>query len=260
MKNLILKIRFLYLVYIKNYFNKPGEYYYPYGYAPMFLHNFPFSFDWRKFWLPAEAWGNIKDGDNPYIVWLENQRALTGKGIQLITDLNESVTGPGIKSGQLCSWNSFYGKYGRYRAMIKVPPKGAMYWFSFWLTINGNAEEIDIFEMMDEDSRGFTVTLHAMVNGKKQIVFCRHFMFNVDLSHAFHFYEMEWQKGFVSWYLDGIKLCEYTGKHVPQVDMGIIINNAVARGFKPDGVPAEKLNKLFPAAGYVSLIEVLRKL
>jgi len=165
---------------------------------------------------------------------------------------------PKIKSGQICTWNSLYRAFGRYRALIKVPPRGGQYWFSMWLIGKECEEEIDVFEFMGEDSKRFTVTLHAMIEGKKQIVFSKHFNTGVDLSKDFHLYEVDWQSNYIDWYLDGVKLCRYGGKHIPIKPMGLIINNAVSRGFNPDGIPESKLKELFPAKGTVKWLEVLR--
>ena len=109
---------------------------------------------------------------------------------------------------------------------------------------------------MDSDSKGFTVTLHGLVDCKKKIVFKRHFRFNVDLSESFHLYEVDWQPDYVAWYLDGIKLCEYRGKYIPIRPMGLIVNNGIARGFKPDSVLPEKLKEIFPMSGEVKSVEI----
>jgi len=168
------------------------------------------------------------------------------------------VIEPKIKSGQICSWKYLSQTYGRYRAMMKVTPKGAQYWWAMWL-IRGNGEEIDI-EFMDEDSKGFTCTLHGMVYGQKQIVFKKHFRFGVDLSLDPHLYEIDWQSDKVSWYLDGIELCRYTGKYIPTCKLGLIINNAVSRGFDPTGIPESRLKELLPMSGYVKWVEILNKI
>lgn len=167
------------------------------------------------------------------------------------------MTEPKIKSGQICFWRYFSYRYGRYRAMMQVTPKGGQYWWAMWL-IEGNGFEIDI-EFMDQDSKGFTCTLHSMIDGKKQIEFTRHFRFGVDLSEAKHLYEIDWQPDRISWYLDSVELCRYTGKHIPACKLGLIINNAVSRGFKPDGIPESKLRELFPMSGYVGFVEILKK-
>ena len=249
MKNLILKLRFLYLN-LTGYFGKQREVK-KLG-NQIFFDAFRLGINWYT-WHPNEAWGNVKDDNNPYIIWLPEQVQKFQDGIKLITDLYKW---PGIKSGQICLWKTIYMAFGRYRILAKVPPRGAQYWFSGWLIGKECQEEIDIFEMMDEDSKGFTVTLHGLVDGQKKIVFSRHFRVNIDLSEAFHLYEVDWQPDYVTWYLDGIKLCEYTGKYIPICPMGLIVNNAVARGFKPDSVPKEKLAQLFPTAGEVKMVEI----
>ena len=252
MRNALLKLRFLYLDRISGYFNKTHEVKQVDG-RLIFNDSFAFGINWG-WWHPNEHWGNIKDDGNPYIIWKPEQVDRTPSGIALITDLNDH---PGIKSGQICLWKSVYMTFGRYRIVAKVPPMGVQYWFSGWLIGKECAEEIDIFEMMDSDSKGFTVTLHGWVKEEKKIVFSRHFRLTVDLSNGFHLFEVDWQQDHVAWYLDGVKLCEYRGKHIPTCPMGLIVNNAVSRGFKPDSVSPEKLAKLFPMAGEVRMVEIV---
>ena len=252
MRNALLKLRFFYLN-LTGYFAKHHEV--KKLCNRIFYYNFFNYIDWIT-WCPNEHWGNIKDDGNPYIIWLPKQVQASSNGIKLITDLNNTPGEPAIKSGQICLWKTIYRVFGRYRAMIKVPPRGVQYWFAMWLIGKECREEIDIFEMMDEDSKGFTVTLHGWVKGEKKIVFSRHFRFRIDLSEAFNLYEVDWQPDHVAWYFDGIKLCEYKGKYIPTCPMGLIINNAVACGFKPSSVPKEKLAELFPASGEVMEVEI----
>ena len=253
MRNALLKLRFLYLDRISGYFNKTHEVKQVDG-RLIFNDSFAFGINWG-WWNPNEHWGNAKDADNPYIIWLQEQVVWSPNGIKLITDLNTGKE-PGIKSGQICLWKTIYRAFGRYRILAKVPPNGGQYWFAGWLIGKECAEEIDIFEMMDEDSKGFTVTLHGWVKEEKKIVFSRHFRLTVDLSEAFHLYEVDWKPDHVAWYFDGIKLCEYKGKYIPTCPMGLIINNGVVRGFKPDSVTKEKLAELFPAYGEVMEVEI----
>ena len=252
MRNALLKLRFLYIDRISGYFNKTHEVKQVDG-RPIFNDSFAFGINWG-WWHPNEHWGNVKDAENPYIIWLADQVSFKDNVVHLTTDLNDGT--PKIKSGQLCSWKFLYRTYGAYFATIKVPPNGGRYWFSMWLIGKECREEIDVFEMMDSDSKGFTVTLHGWVDGEKKIVFSRHFRLRVDLSESFHRYGVDWQKDHVAWYLDGIKLCEYRGKHIPDCDMGLIINNAVSRGFKPDVIPESLLKEMFPMSGLVSEIDV----
>ena len=252
MRNALLKLRFLYLDRISGYFNKTHEVKQVDG-RQIFNDSFAFGINWG-WWHPNEHWGNVKDAENPYIIWLADQVSFKDNVVHLTTDLNDG--NPKIKSGQICSWKFLYRTYGAYFATIKVPPNGGRYWFSMWLIGKECREEIDVFEMMDSDSKGFTVTLHGWVDGEKKIVFSRHFRLRVDLSESFHRYGVDWQKDHVAWYLDGIKLCEYRGKHIPDCDMGLIINNAVSRGFKPDGIPESLLKEMFPMSGFVSKIDV----
>ena len=255
MKNFFLKIRLLWLVYITGYFKKE----HPIPFDPkVFHHDFEGygEVDW-DFWSPNEAWGNWKDGNNPYIKWVIDNVESGKKGLELTTQvmpINE--LGIDISSGQICSYKGYYEAYGRIKCCMKPPAKGIQYWWSFWMIGNECTWEIDMCEFMSEDSKSFSVTLHKFIDGVKSIEFTKTFYFGVDLSNDFHYYELDWQPSHISWYLDGIELCRYTGKYIPNVPMGIIINNAVMPGFHAKDVSLSKLNELFPASGYIKYVEV----
>jgi len=255
MRNALLKLRLLYLDRIRGYFNEIHAVKKIDG-KQIFFDDFHCEVNWET-WHPNEHWGNVKDADNPYIIWKPEQVVRTKNGIALITDLNDH---PGVKSGQICLWKTIYRAFGRYSIMAKVSPRGVQYWFSGWLIGKECREEIDIFEMMDSDSKGFTVTLHGWVKEEKKIVFSRHFRLTVDLSEAFHLFEVDWQQDHVTWYLDNVKLCEYQGKYIPTCPMGLIVNNAVSRGFYTDSVPKEKLSRMFPMAGEVSFVQIIEEI
>lgn len=257
MKNLFLKLRFIYLDRMLHYFNRPVKVKILNNYREVFFDCFNYFIDWLV-WNPSEHWGNIKDDNNPYIIWLPEQVSMSRDGIFLTTDINRSSL-PKIKSGQICLWKTIYNAFGRYRIMAMVPPGGAQYWFSGWLIGKECREEIDIFEMMDSDSKGFAVTLHGLVKEEKKIVFSKHFRLSIDLSTAFHLYEVDWRPDCVCWYLDNVKLCEYKGKYIPSCRMGLIVNNAVARGFNPDLVSTEELYRLFPMPGEVKFVQILHE-
>ncbi|HPS51726.1 MAG TPA: hypothetical protein PK892_13550, partial [Bacteroidales bacterium] len=70
----------------------------------------------------------------------------------------------------------------------------------------------------------------------------------------------DWQQDHVTWYLDNVKLCEYQGKYIPTCPMGLIVNNAVSRGFYTDSVPKEKLSRMFPMAGEVSFVQIIEEI
>ncbi len=259
-KNTLLRIRFIWLVYVRNYFN---EHYPPFlvpeGYKSIFRDLFNNGVNW-KFWMPNEEWGNKKGDVDPYIIWKKEQVQDTVYGIGITTDLNTTVGEPAIKSGQICSWKNLYQTYGRYRCTMKASPHGIQSWWAFWLIGKECIAEIDICEFMSDDCKRFTVTLHANIDGVKKQVFCRKFYTGIDLSQSFHLYEVDWQKDYMCWYLDGIKLCEYTGKNIPNTPMGIIVNNSVSFEFRPKDHTKEELDNLFPATGFINMVEVLKKI
>ena len=258
MKNIILRLRFWFFDCCLHRFDNPVKAQELDNYREVFFDDFSNGINWYV-WHPSEAWGNIKDDNNQYIIWLAKQVTQSPQGLCLTTDLNSTISEPAVKSGQICLWKSVYQAFGRYRSLIKVPSGGVRYWFSKWLIGLECREELDVFELMDNDSRGFTITLHAIVEDQKQIVFSRHFRFSIDLSESFHLYEVDWQENCIAWYFDNIKLAEYRGKYIPTCKMGLIINNAVSRGFMPNSIPPSTLEQLFPATGIVKYVQIFER-
>ena len=134
MKNLLLRLRLYWLVYIKNYFSNDYAIIYTdsTGYSTTFFDNFRNGVDWN-FWQPNEIWGNVKDANNPYIIWKAEQVTQESNrsifpAIKLTTDLNNVQGEPQVKSGQICSWKSLYQAYGKFRCSMKAAPSGFQNW------------------------------------------------------------------------------------------------------------------------------------
>ena len=87
MRNALLKLRFLYLDRISGYFNKTHEVKQVDG-RLIFNDRFTFGINWG-WWHPNEHWGNVKDAENPYIIWLADQVSFKDNVVHLTTDLND---------------------------------------------------------------------------------------------------------------------------------------------------------------------------
>lgn len=158
-QNSIYKTRFTFLSRFTNTFknppknpaNKPG-------YQLVFSDEFSSPVDWNK-WDWKEHWGNYSPGWK--CIFKQSQVRQANGELSLVTEAQTVPNEPGAKSGKLCSHKSFNQQYGFFEARIKVPPKGVTNWPAFWLASKEKwPPEIDIFELMGDDSSYFTCTYH----------------------------------------------------------------------------------------------------
>lgn len=126
------------------------------GYQLILEDDFENPIDWTK-WKPNEAWGNERDK----LVYKDSQVLTSESNLILTSDLNNIVGEKLVKSGGIFSWNFFNVKYGYFESRMKLPPAGIRYWPAFWLSSSDSwPPEIDILELMGNDSSFFTMTLH----------------------------------------------------------------------------------------------------
>lgn len=103
-------------------------------------------------------------------------------------------------SGQLNTGLSFSQLYGYFELRAKLP-RGQGLWPAFWLVPkDGTAShEIDIMEVLGQDTRTLHTTLHVfkpshvVLAGTTEIE---------DTSLAFHLFGVDWQRDKIVWYFD----------------------------------------------------------
>jgi beta-glucanase (GH16 family) len=109
----------------------------------------------------------------------------------------------------------FAQKFGYFEARIKMPPAAAGFWCGFWMqgvVPNGanssypGGWEIDTVEVVPQNPSRMEMHLHGVVA----------FRATKDsatplLGGDFHVYGLDWEPGFIAWYLDGVKVAQYTG-------------------------------------------------
>jgi len=110
-------------------------------------------------WTFNEFWGYEKNG----VIWIKDQVSIKNNEAILTTDKYKG-SNPDLLSvsGQLCSYPTFYRKYGYYEIKTKVPPDGIKYWPAFWFATKESwPPEIDMFEFMAAGhSKRMTMTYH----------------------------------------------------------------------------------------------------
>lgn len=118
----------------------------------------------------------------------------------------------------------FSRKYGYWEAKISMPA-GQGLWPGFWLMgVNGSraqtvsaanyasasgtsfpADEIDVVEVIGKAPNTLQMHLHGLAE------FGATFQSASPLMGGTHIYGVDWQPGFIAWYLDGTQVARYTG-------------------------------------------------
>lgn len=160
--------RFYLKAWFTNYFKKthnndPNKL----GYELVFGDDFDQPINWDQ-WRSCEEWGCTRD----LVIFKQSQVTQSGSDAILTSDLNNVEGEPKAKTGGLYTWNFFNTTYGYFETREKLPPGGIKYWPAFWLSGKDSwPPEIDVFELMGQDSSYFTMTLHwrNTWSNKKQI-------------------------------------------------------------------------------------------
>jgi beta-glucanase (GH16 family) len=158
-------------------------------------------------------------------------------------------------SGMVMSGGNNFGvlplftfQYGYVEARIKVPA-GKGLWPAFWLlpTTYNSLPEIDIMEILGDTPGDFHMNFHPKTGKNFGCVYK-----GPDLSKDFHTYGVDWQAGYIAWYLDGVERCRYTGTGIPAEKMYILLNLAVGG----DWPGAPDAGTIFPADMFVDYVRV----
>lgn len=168
-------------------------------------------------------------------------------------------------SGIITSYNSFRFLYGRAEMRARMPA-GKGLWSAFWL-LNAyynddqpEDPEIDIIEAIGDRTTTANQAYHYKVDengdgffkGRKSI---EGRSFIDDFSADFHTYSVDWSKGSLIYYVDGVEVKRIEGDLVSNEQMYIIANLAVG-GWFPG--PADETTP-FPAKFEIDYIRVYQR-
>ena len=144
--------------------------------------------------------------------------------------------------------------YGYVEARFRTP-SGQGLWPAIWMlpVTNRSHPEIDLLEQYGDDTRQASMTLHAQLPGRP-IQIHRHHARAADLASGWHTIGLEWTRGRLRWFLDGIATYEVSGPEVPSEPMYLLMNLAV-------GGPAKSPTAAttFPATFLVDEVTVWRQ-
>lgn len=118
-------------------------------------------------------------------------------------------------SGRVNTQNKHDFKYGIFEARCKVP-KGQGYLPAFWMMPTDEnfygqwpkCGEIDIMEVMGQETNKLYGSLHFGAPHKQSQGTYVTKAGEKDFSDEYHVYDVEWEPGKISWYVDGIKYHE----------------------------------------------------
>ncbi len=168
-------------------------------------------------------------------------------------------------SGVITSYNSFRFLYGKVEMRARMPAGNGL-WSAFWL-LNAyynqdqpEDPEIDIIEALGDRTTIAHQAYHyktdpngdGQFEGSKSV---ENQSFINDFSADFHTYAVEWSKGLIVWFVDGVEVKRVEGDIVSDEQMYVIANLAVG-GWFPG--PADETTP-FPAKFEIDYIRVYQR-
>lgn len=145
-------------------------------------------------------------------------------------DLRQFTWGRSYTSGLLTTKASFSQMYGLFEIRAKLP-KGKGLWPAFWLLPENRAwpPEIDVLEVLGDNTRKLYVSWHSKVGGKhtseaKAIEV-------PDMSEDFHTYSVVWEKDTLMWFFDDVQVASRSTPEDFHLPMYMLINLAVGGGW-----------------------------
>jgi beta-glucanase (GH16 family) len=159
-------------------------------------------------------------------------------------------------SGMVTSAGHFDFRYGYAEARMKIPP-GIGFWTAFWLqpTDHSWPPEIDVMEHLGQKPTVSGMAYH-WTDKKGQHTY-NHWLNSapLDYERGWHSYGLDWEKGGISWYIDGKLKMKFTGTTTTK-KMWLNFNFAVSSDPKW-GVPGKTTH--FPSTVQVDWVRVWRK-
>ncbi len=148
-------------------------------------------------------------------------------------------------------------QYGIFSITAKIP-KGKGVWPAFWLIPADKTwpPEIDIFEVLGEDTTVLYTNLHTNIPRKKTAIHNK-VDAGIDLSADFHEYAVDWGPEYICWYLDRKLIHKYPTPQDMHKPFYIIANVSVGKPEGWGGAPDESTK--LPATMKVSSIRVWQR-
>ena len=213
-------------------------------------------------WTTCYDWNvdGCTNAGNKELQWYLPSQVAVGGGLLHLTATRRSTTGSdgvsypwrsGMVSTGRDSWDAaprHVFTYGYFATRMQVPA-GAGLFPAFWLmpASRFTPPELDVVEFF-EGTRTPVLTVHWKGPDGKDLHTGKHYKGPFDYAAGFHTFALDWEKGSLTWYVDGVP--ELTvDQHVPDVPMEALLTLAV--GF-PDA-PAASLDSAVMKVDWVRI-------
>jgi len=188
------------------------------GYSLIFREDWKKDIDWTK-WDYREPWSGIDETMKEKTMWIPEMVDWYPGEIRLTATTDSEINFCGLIS----SHKFLNIKYGFIEVTAKMPPKGYVYFPAIWMyDKTGWLPEIDIVELMGDDSKRAAFTHHWMEGDRHQSD-GKGVNLPFDLSQSFHAFAIEWTKNKITWFVDRVKCYEVTS-NIPNVPLFLICN------------------------------------
>lgn len=191
------------------------------NYELIFQDSFKGGIDWNK-WSWREPWSYNEDTHKRNTIWRKECVINTADGISLKADrqkeLNKNACG-------LISSHKFLNiLYCYVEVEAKMPPHGYQYFPAIWMyNRNGWLPEIDIVELMGEESTSASFTHHWLDSTNNHKQKGKSFNLHMNLNDKYHIFSMEWTPQSITWFIDGYAYYKRIS-NIPNVPLFLICN------------------------------------
>ncbi|MCC7022511.1 MAG: glycoside hydrolase family 16 protein [Thermomicrobiales bacterium] len=204
--------------------DKPGAQNAASGWQLVFKDDFDErALDARK-WATAFPWGRDRSSVGELQYYAPDAFRLKNGHLSIVARPSQGGS-HAYDSGLISSHDSFAPEYGRFEIRCKIP-QGKGLWPAFWLLPLDTSwpPEIDVFEALGDDPETVHLTAHwsdGGVHRQKGSEFT-----GPDFSEDFHTFAVEWTPETLTWFVDGVKRHEVSGRS-PSGPMYLLANLAV---------------------------------
>ncbi|MBR1092287.1 family 16 glycosylhydrolase [Bradyrhizobium manausense] len=129
-------------------------------------------------------------------------------------------------SGVITTAHSFAQLYGYFEAKVELP-SGAGFWPAFWLLPADGSwpPELDVFEQLGQQASTLYLSTHSKVGGPNVVNTVVADVANTTTEY--HTYGVDWEKDFVTYYVDGVAVGKITTPADMNKPMYMLLNLAV---------------------------------
>jgi beta-glucanase (GH16 family) len=221
----------------------------------------------RSSWNSCHWWDNdgCTIGSNNELEWyLPSQVVIIDGELHLVAEKTDTQGSDGriypYRSGMVTTGPPTYEAepkfaftYGTIEARVRVP-EGVGLWSALWLLPASREPrpEIDIMEVLGNDPKNLLMHLHPKVREANSFLQEYAVALGADFSDNWHRVRLEWKPGTLAFLVDGERVWELGGPHVPDEPMYLVANLAVG-GVYP-GSPDSTTR--FPATYRIDYIRV----